>query len=104
MDNPVPASPERRSFLTRLNAGVASLAAMAVGGVALAQTKSGAAARWEPARHEKDDWLDGLPGKHRILFDTISADHVGEAMTFANNFIRTNRTDYEIGRASCRER
>src|SRR5712691_1536203 len=51
-------SPERRSFLTSLNAGVASLAAMAFGGVAAAQVKLTATSRWEPARHEKDDWFD----------------------------------------------
>ena len=49
-------SPERRSFFTRFNAGAASLAALAIGGVAMAKPKS--PARWEPARHDKDDWLD----------------------------------------------
>ena len=89
-------SPERRSFLASLNAGVASLAAMAFGGVAMAQQKSAAAARWEPARHEKDDWFDQLPGKHRLVFDTISYDHLADAILFANNFIRVNKADYGL--------
>ena len=89
-------SPERRSFFTRLNAGVASLAAMAIGGVAMAQQKSTAAARWEPARHEKDDWFDQLPGKHRLVFDTTAYAGLAEAILFANNFIRVNRADYGL--------
>src|SRR5579859_5985198 len=92
-----PSSPERRSFLGRLNAGAASLAAMAFGGVAMAQQKStAAAARWEPARHEKDDWFDQLPGKHRLVFDTTSFDGLANAILFANNFIRVNRADYGL--------
>ena len=92
-----PSSPERRSFLGRLNAGAASLAAMAFGGVALAQQKStAAAARFEPARHEKDDWFDQLPGKHRLVFDTTSFDGLANAILFANNFIRVNRADYGL--------
>jgi intracellular sulfur oxidation DsrE/DsrF family protein len=87
-------SPERRSFLTRLNTGLASLAAMA--GVAMAQGKPAAIARWEPARHEKDDWLDKLPGKHRLVFDTTTPESLGDALAFANNFFRTNRADYGL--------
>jgi intracellular sulfur oxidation DsrE/DsrF family protein len=89
-------APERRSFLTRLNAGAASLAAMAFGGVAMAQQKPTTAARWEPARHEKDDWFDQLPGKHRLVFDTTSHDGLADAILFANNFIRVNRADYGL--------
>jgi intracellular sulfur oxidation DsrE/DsrF family protein len=96
MNRQSPSSSERRSFFTRLNAGVTSLAAIAVGGVAMAQQKSATAARWEPARHEKDDWFDQLPGKHRLVFDTTAYDRLGEAMLFANNFIRVNRADYGL--------
>jgi intracellular sulfur oxidation DsrE/DsrF family protein len=89
-------SSERRSFLTYLNAGVTSLAALAVGSAAMAQAKPAATTRWEPARHEKDDWLDKLPGKHRLIFDTTNPDGIGEALRFANNFVRVNRTDYGL--------
>jgi len=84
---------ERRSFLTRLNKGVASFAAMA--GVAMAQEKSTAAARWEPASHEKDDWLDKA-AKHRVLFDTTTPEGFGEAVAFASNYVRVNRSDYGL--------
>jgi intracellular sulfur oxidation DsrE/DsrF family protein len=96
MSTQSPSSSERRSFLTRVNRGVISFAAMAIGGVAMAQQKSPAAARWEPARHEKDDWFDQLPGKHRLVFDTTAHDRLGDAILFANNFIRVNRADYGL--------
>jgi intracellular sulfur oxidation DsrE/DsrF family protein len=88
-------SSERRSFLTYLNAGVTSLAAMAVGNAAMAQEKPKAPTHWEPTRHDKDDWLE-LPGKHRLVFDTTSADGLAEALLFANNFMRVNRSDYGL--------
>src|SRR5438477_12986226 len=89
-------SPERRSFLSSLNAGVASLAAIAIGGAAVAQAKPTATSHWEPARHEKDDWLDKPAVKHRLVFDTTTPDGFGEALVFASNFIRVNRSDYGL--------
>ena len=95
MDPESVSSSQRRSFLSRLNTGAAALAAFAVGRAANAQTKA-AAAKFEPMRHEKDDWLDELPGKHRLLFDTTSADGLSKAVLFANNFKRVNRADYGL--------
>jgi len=94
MDRPSPSALERRSFLTRLNTGLASLAAMA--GVAMAQEKSTAATRWEPARHEKDDWLDKPGSKHRVVFDTTTPEGFGEALAFAGNFVHVNRSEYGL--------
>jgi len=82
----------RRSFLTRLNTGLASLAATA--GVAMAAKKAPEASRWQPARHEKDDWLDENAAKHRLLFDSINFDGLGEALAFASNIFVTNELDY----------
>jgi hypothetical protein len=89
-----PSSPERRSFFNRFNAGAVSLAALAVGGVAMAKPKS--PARWDPARHEKDDWLDQPSAKHRLLFDTISSDSLGNSLAFADNYIRVNKAEYGV--------
>ena len=94
MSNQSSPAPERRSFLTSWNTGLAALAAIALGGQARAQGK--AASRWEPARHDKDDWLDQLPGKHRLVFDTTSLEHVASSVLFANNFIRVNQADYGL--------
>ena len=55
-----------------------------------------APARWEPARHEKDDWLDKTPAKHRLVFDTTTPDAFGEALAFAGNYLRVNHTDYGL--------
>jgi hypothetical protein len=88
-------SSERRSFLTCLNAGVTSLAAMALGSVAMAQEKPAAASRWEPTRHAKDDWLD-KPAKHRLVFDTTTPDGFGEGLAFAINYIRVNKVEYGV--------
>lgn len=82
---------ERRSFLTRLN-----VAALALGGVAMAQVKSAPAARFEPARHEKDDWMDALPGKHRMVVDTTTTPGFGEGLLFASNFFIANRNEYAL--------
>lgn len=83
----------RRSFLARLNTGIASLAAIA--GVAAAQQK-GEAARWEPARHDQDNWLDDNHAKHRLLFDSMNSDGLGEALAFASNIYMTNKNDYGL--------
>jgi hypothetical protein len=91
-----PSTPERRSFLAYLNGGIASLAALAAGSVALAQEKPASTARWEPARHAKDEWLDKPGTKHRLVFDTTTPDGFGEALAFAGNFVRVNQTDYGV--------
>jgi intracellular sulfur oxidation DsrE/DsrF family protein len=82
---------ERRSFLSKLKLGALGAA---VAGTTLAQVRP--AAKWEPTRHKEDDWLDEIPGKHRMVFDTTSPTAFGEALLFANNFIVANRTDYGL--------
>jgi intracellular sulfur oxidation DsrE/DsrF family protein len=96
MSKQPPSTPERRSFLTRFNAGAAAIAALAIGGVARAQVKSASPARWEPARHDKDDWMDALPGKHRLVIDTTSVDGFRDGLLFASNFMLANRNDYGL--------
>lgn len=89
-------SSERRSFLARLSAGVTAFAAVVTGGET-AQGQSVAVAKWQPERHEKDDWLDkASSSKHRLVFDTTTSEGLGEAIAFAGNFIRVNRTDYGL--------
>jgi len=92
----LPSQLERRSFLTRLSAGVTAFSATFAAGTAEVRAQSRPIARFQPERHEKDDWLDQLPGKHRMVFDTTKPDGFGEAIAFASNFIRVNQTDYAI--------
>jgi intracellular sulfur oxidation DsrE/DsrF family protein len=88
---------KRRSFLGRLSAGVTAFAAAAVTGATVAQGQSPAGGRWQPERHETDDWLDKLPGRHRLVFDTTTPAGFGEAILFANNFMTANKTGYGVG-------
>lgn len=89
-ETPLP-SPARRTFLSGLKAGIGALA---VGSAAKAQSKP-APAGWEPARHEKDDWLE-KPSKHRLVFDTTTPEGFGEALLFASNYMHVNVADYGL--------
>jgi intracellular sulfur oxidation DsrE/DsrF family protein len=80
----------RRSFLARLG-GVAAAFGLA-SPTTFAQP---AAARFEPQRHEKDDWM-GLPGKHRLVFDGTSPEGVRDALQFTGNFFAGNRNGYGL--------
>ena len=87
---------ERRSFLTRLSFGTTAFAAAFGVGSASAQAETAANTKWQPAQHEIDDWMDKVPGKHRMVFDTVVPDGFGIALPFANNFYRANQTGYGL--------
>jgi intracellular sulfur oxidation DsrE/DsrF family protein len=40
--------------------------------------------------------MDKIPGKHRAIFDTTTPDVLGDALAFANNFFRANKSDYGL--------
>src|SRR4051794_12493106 len=96
MSNQSPSSAERRSFLTLIHAGAAAVAALAAGGVARAQAKATPTAPFAPALHPQDDWMDQIPGKHRLIIDTSSPDGFKDGLQFANNFVTANRTGYGL--------
>ena len=54
------------------------------------------AAKWAPTRHPQDDWLDQIPGKHRLLFDTSTAVSMDLAIRFAENYFRASREGYGL--------
>lgn len=54
---------------------------------------------YKPERHPQDDWLDQIPGKHRIFFDTVSPTGAAEGLTFANNYSVANKNGYNLGAA-----
>jgi hypothetical protein len=76
-------SSESRSFLARLSAGVTAFAAVVMGEGTI-QGQLAAPTKWQPERHEKDDWLDKLPSKHRLVFDTTTPDGLGQAIAFSD--------------------
>ena len=93
----------RRSFLARFGAvaaalGLGSAKAFAERPLdaqdAPARADAGAP-RWQPARHERDDWME-LPGKHRLVFDGLSPDGVREALQFTGNFFTGNKNGYAL--------
>jgi intracellular sulfur oxidation DsrE/DsrF family protein len=83
----------RRSFLARVAAsyglvGVAS-------GTSLATAQS-SATNFRPARHSQDDWMDKLPGKHRLVIDTMTPQAFGVALAYANNFLVADKEGYGL--------
>jgi intracellular sulfur oxidation DsrE/DsrF family protein len=85
----------RRLFLARLGAG-ASIAGATVISSPAAVAQAAADAPWRPARHTQDDWLDGIPGVHRFLFDTSTGDGMGWALQFAGNYFTANQEGYGL--------
>jgi len=90
------ASKSRRSFLSNLGVAASAAGATLAGSAAVAHAQAPADARWQPARHDKDDWYDQLPGKHRLFFDTTKPDALEDAIQFAGNFYTANRGDYAL--------
>jgi intracellular sulfur oxidation DsrE/DsrF family protein len=84
----------RRSFLSQV--GTAGAAAAAVG-VALPSTAAAqTGARFTPARHSQDDWLDAVPGKHRLYLDALTGAGAGDALLFAGNFLNNSKAAYSL--------
>jgi hypothetical protein len=79
----------RRSFLSSLSASLALQPPRL-------PAQSPAPATWQPARHAEDDWLDRIPGKHRLVFDTTTAEGFGGALLYSNNFLDTNKNAYGL--------
>jgi intracellular sulfur oxidation DsrE/DsrF family protein len=85
----------RRSFLTQVGtAGAAAAAAgLTVVNPAAAQTGGG---RFQAARHPQDDWLDAVPGKHRLYLDALTGPGAGDALLFAGNFLNNSKDAYQL--------
>ena len=92
----------RRLFLTRLGLGAGVIGASVVGAnvagasVAAAPPAADAGGSWKPARHEQDDWYEQIPGQHRFLIDTDSADAMSWGMRFAGNYFNANINAYGL--------
>jgi hypothetical protein len=84
----------RRSLLSGLGAAVAAVALGSKS--AKAQTPAGA---FQPARHQQDDWMNALPGRHRTIIDSASPAAAAEAMLYANNLYVANRSGYQLAEA-----
>jgi hypothetical protein len=87
---------ERRSFLTRLSIGATAFVAAVTGQSAPVRAQSPTGTSFQPTRHELDDWMDKIPGTHRIVFDTTTPEGFGGALPFSNNFYRGNDSGYGL--------
>lgn len=100
MIDQTPRAVARRSFLARLSAAVAAVGAVgatrSASAVAPAQTSATPASGWQPARHAEDDWFEVPTAKHRMFFDTVSADALGQALFFARNVFAANASGYGL--------
>jgi hypothetical protein len=90
-DSPV----ARRSFLTRFGVGMTVLGSGLAAGTGVANAQS-ASTSFRPARHAQDDWMDKLPGKHRLVFDTTTPAGFGAAVAYANNFLTASKDGYGL--------
>jgi hypothetical protein len=93
------ASKSRRAFLTNLGAAASAAGVTLAAQSVEAQAPAGTAAadpHWQAARHPQDDWLDQIPGKHRLFFDTTKPDSLEDAIQFSGNYFSANRGDYGL--------
>ncbi|HVB86323.1 MAG TPA: hypothetical protein VNK23_06615 [Candidatus Dormibacteraeota bacterium] len=85
---------ERRSFLARLGAGIGIVGTAAFGSARAA--RGATAVPWRPVDDPQDDWLDQIPGRHRFVFDAITADGLGMGLRFATNYFEANERSYGL--------
>ena len=81
----------RRAFLSRFPA-----AAALFGAAPQKPADAPSASNFQPTRHTQDDWLEQLPGKHRVVFDTWTAAKFPDVLRFANNIFRGNKDGYQL--------
>lgn len=69
----------------------------AAAGVALASSPARAqSGKFAPARHKEDEWLDALPGKHRVFIDAALVKGGSDALLYANNLFVANKSGYGL--------
>lgn len=71
----------------------------AVGALGLGATRTQAqssGSHFQPTRHERDSWLDQMPGQHRVFIDSAAPQGAGSAVLYANNLYRANEGAYSI--------
>jgi intracellular sulfur oxidation DsrE/DsrF family protein len=86
----------RRFFLSQAGTGMTVLGAVAAAGVPVAAAQTPQAPRWQPEHHSQDDWLDQIPGKHRLVFDTTESGGMSSALTYATNYYLANSSGYGL--------
>lgn len=75
---------------------VAGLGAAATAVAMGSRTSAQAPAAFTPARHAQDEWMDTLPGKHRVILDMTSPSALPEGIRFAGNLFTGHKTGYGL--------
>lgn len=85
---------DKRAFFGRLIAGlgVGATTAATLASPARAQNAGG----WKATAEPQDAWIDQLGARHRQVFDTITPEGVGRALTFCRTFYVSNKDGYGI--------
>jgi len=81
----------RRAMLSVMGAAAAGVALAA--SPARAQAQPG---KFSPTRHKEDEWLDSLPGKHRVFIDAALTKGGSDALLYANNLFVANKSGYGL--------
>jgi len=90
----------RRSFLSRILAGVGAFgAAFGVADVSALQSSPASSGGFQPARHSEDDWLEQPSAKHRIFYDNTTPGGLAQALYFARNCFVANASGYNLADA-----
>jgi intracellular sulfur oxidation DsrE/DsrF family protein len=82
----------RRSFFSKLGAGL--MGGAAVGAASPVQAQS--TGRFDAVRHAQDDWLDQIPGRHRYIVDAPNPDGFSSAIQFTTTYFNINVNDYGL--------
>jgi len=93
---------DRRRILSGVGAATAGLVIGRVDLSAQAPPVAPASApltTFQPARHAIDAWLDQIPGKHRVVLDTVTPDGAAQGIGYSNNVYNANRTGYQLENA-----
>jgi intracellular sulfur oxidation DsrE/DsrF family protein len=86
-----PVQSARRSMLSGVGAAIAAIAFGSKRAAAQAPAES-----FRPARHQQDEWMSQVPGKHRTIIDCATVSGAGEGMLYANNLYVGNRNGYQL--------
>lgn len=91
---------DRRAWMSGVGAVAAGVAlgATAVNAETPAAPPQAAppATPFQPSRHPQDAWFDTLPGKHRVILDSTSAQGAAEGIGYSNNVFNASRSGYQL--------
>lgn len=87
----------RRAMLSVMGAAAAGVALAAAPSRAQTPTAAPVApGTFTPAHHKEDEWLDSLPGKHRVFIDSASNKGGSDAVLYASNLFMANKSGYGL--------